>query len=77
LDLELAPEYAALRAAVREFAQGVVKPEATEVDLEHRFPAKAVEAAGKAGLLGTLIPREYGGASLDAGDFWAIAQNCP
>jgi alkylation response protein AidB-like acyl-CoA dehydrogenase len=69
LDLELAPEYAALRAAVREFAQGVVKPEAEAVDREHRFPDKAVKAAGEAGLLGTLIPREYGGAGLDALSF--------
>jgi acyl-CoA dehydrogenase len=80
LDLELAPEYAALRAAVREFAQGVVKPEAAAVDLEHRFPAKAVKAAGEAGLLGTLIPREYGGAGLDALSFAIcieeIAQAC-
>jgi alkylation response protein AidB-like acyl-CoA dehydrogenase len=80
LDLELAPEYAALRAAVREFAQGVVKPEAAQVDLEHRFPAKAVKAAAQAGLLGTLIPREYGGAGLDALSFAIsieeIAQAC-
>jgi alkylation response protein AidB-like acyl-CoA dehydrogenase len=80
LDLELAPEYAALRAAVREFAQGVVKPEAAEVDLEHRFPAKAIEAAARTGLLGTLIPRQYGGAGLDALSFAIcieeIAQAC-
>jgi alkylation response protein AidB-like acyl-CoA dehydrogenase len=69
LDLELAAEYAALRAAVREFAQGVVKPEAAGVDRDHRFPEKAVKAAGEAGLLGTLIPREYGGGGLDALSF--------
>lgn len=69
MDLELAPEYAALRGAVREFAQGVVKPQAAEVDRDHRFPAKSVKAAGEAGLLGTLIPREYGGAGLDALSF--------
>jgi alkylation response protein AidB-like acyl-CoA dehydrogenase len=69
LDLELAPEYSALRAAVREFAQGVVKPWAAEVDQQHLFPTQAVKAAGEAGLLGTLIPREYGGAGLDALSF--------
>jgi alkylation response protein AidB-like acyl-CoA dehydrogenase len=69
LDLELAPEYAALRGAVREFAQGVVKPQAEAVDREHRFPEKAIKAAGQAGLLGTLIPREYGGSGLDALSF--------
>lgn len=80
MDLELAAEYEALRAAVREFAQGVVQPRAEEVDREHRFPEKAVKAAAEAGLLGVLIPREYGGAGLDALSFAIcieeIAQAC-
>ena len=66
MDLELAPEHAAFRSAVRELAQGVVQPLAAEVDRDHRFPVEAVQAAAEAGLLGVLIPREYGGAGLDA-----------
>src|SRR5467141_546063 len=66
MDLDLAPHHATFRAAVRELAQGVVRPHATEVDLKHRFPQEAIEAAAAAGLLGVLIPREYGGAGLDA-----------
>ena len=66
MDLELAAEHTAFRAAVRELAQGVVEPLAAAVDLEHRFPQEAVRAAAEAGLLGVLIPREYGGAGLDA-----------
>ena len=66
MDLELAPHHEAFRASVREFAQGVVEPHAAEVDRDHRFPEEAVEAARHAGLMGVLIPREYGGAGLDA-----------
>jgi alkylation response protein AidB-like acyl-CoA dehydrogenase len=66
LDLDLAPEHATFRTAVRELAQRVVLPLAAEVDREHRFPQEAVRAAAEAGLLGVLIPREYGGAGLDA-----------
>jgi alkylation response protein AidB-like acyl-CoA dehydrogenase len=66
LDLELAPEHASFRAAVRELAQGVVQPLAGEVDRLHRFPEEAIKAAAESGLLGVLIPREYGGAGLDA-----------
>jgi alkylation response protein AidB-like acyl-CoA dehydrogenase len=66
LDLELAPEHATFRAVVRELAQGVVKPLAEEVDRNHRFPDEAVKAAAEAGLMGVLIPTEYGGAGLDA-----------
>ena len=51
---------------VRELAEGVVKPLAAEVDREHRFPQQAIRAATEAGLMGVLIPREYGGAGLDA-----------
>ncbi len=66
MDLELAPHHQAFRASMREFAQGVVEPHAAEVDRDHRFPEEAVAAAREAGLMGVLIPREYGGAGLDA-----------
>jgi alkylation response protein AidB-like acyl-CoA dehydrogenase len=66
VDLDLAPQHATFRAAVRELAQGVARPHAADVDREHRFPDEAIEAAAAAGLLGVLIPREYGGAGLDA-----------
>jgi alkylation response protein AidB-like acyl-CoA dehydrogenase len=66
LDLELAPQHASFRGAVRELAQGTVEPLAERTDREHRFPEEAVRAAAEAGLLGVLIPREYGGAGLDA-----------
>ena len=66
MDLDLAPQHASFRDTVREVAQGVVRPHAIEVDRDHRFPDEAIDAAKAAGLLGVLIPREYGGAGLDA-----------
>lgn len=66
MDLDLPPEHAAFRDSVRELAQAVALPLAAEVDRDHRFPEEAVSAAAEAGLLGVLIPREYGGAGLDA-----------
>jgi len=66
MDLELAPQHEAFRASVREIAQGVVEPLAADVDRRHRFPEEAVVAAAEAGLMGVLIPRDYGGAGLDA-----------
>ena len=66
MDFELAPEHASFRAGVRELAQGVVQPLAAEVDRDHRFPQEAIDAAAKSGLLGVLVPRQYGGAGLDA-----------
>ncbi len=66
MDLDLPLEHAIFRDGVRELAQSVALPFAAEVDRDHRFPEEAVSAAADAGLLGVLIPREYGGAGLDA-----------
>src|SRR5207248_7863605 len=41
-------------------------PLAVAVDRDHRFPEEAVGAARQAGLMGVLIPQQYGGAGLDA-----------
>ena len=66
MDFELAPEHASFRAAVRELAQGAVQPLAAEVDRDRRFPREAIHAAREAGLMGLLVPREYGGTGMDA-----------
>jgi acyl-CoA dehydrogenase len=66
MDFDLPPQHASFRDAVRELAQEVALPLAAEVDRDHRFPEEAVKAAAEAGLMGVLIPREYGGAGLDA-----------
>jgi alkylation response protein AidB-like acyl-CoA dehydrogenase len=48
----------------REIAQRVISPAATTNDKEGRFPTEAVEALGKAGLLGLTVSRELGGNGL-------------
>lgn len=63
--LDLSAEHAALREAVRDFAQSAVKPRAAEVDRLHQFPAEAIDAARELDLMGILVPEEYGGAGLD------------
>src|SRR5260221_4398599 len=65
MDLDLPPEHASFRDGVRELAQAVALPLAAEVDRDHRFPQEAVSAAAEAGLLGGLIPPQYGGLGLD------------
>src|SRR2546427_11761168 len=74
MDLDLAPEHATFRTAVRELAQSVARPHAADVDREHRFPEEAIDAARAAGLLGVLIPRDYGGAGPDAIPFAGCIQ---
>lgn len=54
-----------IRDAARDFAQGVLAPGAAKRDHEARFPAEEVKELGKLGLMGMLIPEEYGGAGAD------------
>jgi alkylation response protein AidB-like acyl-CoA dehydrogenase len=63
--LDLESHHAALRDAVREFADSVVKPAAADVDSRHRFPEEALAGAAELDLMGILVPPEYGGAGLD------------
>src|SRR5262252_8014646 len=63
--LEPGPQHRALREAVRELAESTVLAHAAEVDMDHRFPREAIEAAREQGLMGILVPPEYGGAGHD------------
>ncbi len=51
---------------LREFVEKEVKPLASEVDEEERFPVETVEKMAKIGLFGIPFPKEYGGAGGDA-----------
>lgn len=47
---------------IRDFAENEVKPLAQEIDEEERFPLETVEKMAKLGLMGIIVPKEYGGA---------------
>ncbi|HXM56075.1 MAG TPA: acyl-CoA dehydrogenase family protein [Candidatus Dormibacteraeota bacterium] len=65
MQLDPGPQHRALRDAVRELAESVVRAHAADVDREHRFPRESIEAARGLDLLGILVPPEYGGAGHD------------
>jgi butyryl-CoA dehydrogenase len=50
---------------VREFAEKEVAPIASELDKKGEYPTKTLEKMTKLGLLGIIIPTQYGGAGLD------------
>ncbi len=50
---------------IKEFAENEVKPLAQEVDELERFPQETVEKMAKLGLMGIIIPKQYGGAGGD------------
>jgi len=56
----------------REIADGVLTPAASQNDKEGRFSTEAVEALGRAGLLGLMLPTEFGGAGLGPRTFASV-----
>src|SRR6516165_7795648 len=56
----------------KEIADRVLVPAAGRNDPEGRFSTEAVDALGRAGLLGLTVPTEFGGTSLGADTFAAV-----
>jgi alkylation response protein AidB-like acyl-CoA dehydrogenase len=56
----------------REIARGVLAPSAGQNDKAARFSTEAVTSLGEAGLLGLLLPTDFGGAGLDPRTFAAV-----
>ncbi|HEY1737595.1 MAG TPA: acyl-CoA dehydrogenase family protein [Acidimicrobiia bacterium] len=61
MDFALSAEMAELQAVVRRLAQDKVQPRAREIDLSGEYPQDLFEAFRDAGLLGLVVPEEYGG----------------
>ena len=53
---------------LNEFVEKEVKPLAKEVDEQERFPVETVKKMAKMGMLGIIVPKEYGGVG---GDYYS------
>ncbi len=65
MDLELTPEQREVQATVRQFVEERVLPNAIENDVNHRLDMDVIDGMAELGLLGIVIPEEYGGAGMD------------
>ena len=65
MDFHLSKEHLLVRKMYRDFAETEVKPLASEIDEEERFPMETVEKMAKLGMLGIYFPKKYGGAGGD------------
>src|SRR4051812_46749624 len=65
VDFSLSGDQQLLRDEVRRFAVERIQPGVAERDREHRFPVDIFQEMGEMGLLGMLVPEEYGGAGTD------------
>lgn len=62
---ELTQDHLMFQKMVREFADQELAPRAAEIDREDTFPHWAVEKLAELGLMGIVVPEEYGGAGGD------------
>lgn len=65
MHFELTEEQSMAQTAVREFAQNEIATRAREYDEAEKFPQEQLAGLGELGLLGMIIPEEYGGAGFD------------
>jgi alkylation response protein AidB-like acyl-CoA dehydrogenase len=61
MSFDLPAEYTELQATVRKLAQEKIAPRAREIDIIAAYPEDIFEVFKDAGLLGLVVPEEYGG----------------
>src|SRR5215813_2710585 len=65
MDFELTDEQRLIQNTVRAFVEERVLPVAVQNDIDHRLDVELIEGMAELGILGIVIPEEYGGAGLD------------
>jgi hypothetical protein len=63
-----------IRDLIRSLAQAEIAPFARKWDETSEFPHAVVRKLGELGLLGVLVPEEYGGAGLKYGEYIAVVE---
>lgn len=64
MTVEISEETRILRDAIRDFAEAEISPHVMEWDEAQRFPVELVPKVAELGLMGCVIPQEYGGSGL-------------
>lgn len=64
MDFDLPEDLVALRETVRKFAHEQIRPHARLWDREMSIPQSTINALAELGLLGIMVPPEYGGAGI-------------
>ena len=65
MDFELTDEQRLIQDTVRAFVDERVLPVAIQNDIDHKLDMELIEGMAELGILGVVIPEEYGGAGLD------------
>src|SRR3954468_9698482 len=60
--------------ATREFAERYIRPHVMEWDENQTFPKEIFHEMGKLGIMGVLVPEEYGGAGLSYFEYKVVIE---
>ncbi len=74
MDFELTEEQRALQALCRDFVQKEIIPQRDEWNTSGRFPVEVFRKMADLGLMGLLVPEEYGGTGVGAVAFVAAME---
>jgi len=74
VDFDLTDDQRAIRDMVRAFARNEIVPHAADWDERQHFPRELFTKLGELGLLGVIIPEEYGGAGLGYVEYATILE---
>jgi alkylation response protein AidB-like acyl-CoA dehydrogenase len=67
-------ELDALRATVRDFCDREIRPSARDRDRAEAYPAELLPGLAQLGILGAVIPEEFGGAGLDDAGYRVVIE---
>jgi butyryl-CoA dehydrogenase len=80
MQLELNEQQKMIKNMITEFSEKEIAPIADELDKKEQYPTQTLEKMAKLGILGTIIPTQYGGAGLDSITYATvieeISKNC-
>ena len=74
MDFDLTEEQRLVRRTVREFAEAEILPHVEQYEREERYPTELIAKLPELGLLGPMIPGEYGGSFSDVVTYGVICE---
>ena len=74
MNFELSEDQTRIRDAVRDFAEARIAPGVVERERHESFPREIVAGLAEMGILGMMVPEEYGGAGADALSFSLVLE---
>jgi len=63
--MRISEKHREFRRRIREFAEREIEPRAKELDETGKFPFETIKKLGEMGILGMVVPEEYGGSGYD------------